>query len=75
MGAGVKTETSATIHYCDGCGKGHVQLKDEDMPNGFYLQVFENADWGADAGDLFTCSKKCIAKAIERRHEVWHPER
>lgn len=70
----MKLTTEATIHYCDGCGKEAVQLKDEDMPRGFYLEVTDLTGGGAAFGHLFVCGTKCIMRAFSRRHDVWNPD-
>jgi hypothetical protein len=67
----MKLTTEATIHYCDGCSGTSVQLKGEDLPRGFYLDVTDLTGSGADAGKLFVCQNKCILPAFRRRHEIW----
>lgn len=70
----MKLTTEATIHYCDGCGKSHVQLHGDDMPSGLYMDVVDLSGTSADTGPLFACSSKCLPSAFRRRYEVWHPE-
>jgi hypothetical protein len=69
----VKFVTQATVHYCDGCSKAYTQLTDDDLPNGFYMQVTEVSLYGADAGAIYACQAKCILPAIKRRREIWNP--
>lgn len=66
-----KLETKATVHYCDGCGSSHIQLADDDLPSGFYVDVMEVHLMGAENGRLFVCAVKCLIPAFKRRHEVW----
>jgi hypothetical protein len=67
----VRLKTEATLHYCDGCAKEFVQLAQQDLPHGFYVEVFDVTGGGADGGKLFICSEKCILRAFKRRTEIW----
>lgn len=67
----MKADAKATVHYCDGCGKSHVQLENDDLPNGWYLDVIEVGNFGANAGRLYACNRRCLNKALDRRNEVW----
>lgn len=70
----MKRNDSVTIHICDGCQSHYLQLTGDDMPNGFYVQVFEVHPGGAAAGDLYVCRESCLLKAFKRRHDVWNPQ-
>lgn len=67
----MKKETGCTIHICDGCQNSYIQVKGEDLPSGYYVQVFEVHPGGAAAGDLYICSTRCLLKAFKRRSTVW----
>jgi hypothetical protein len=70
----MKRTSTCTVHTCDGCATSYIQLQDADMPNGFYVQVFEVSTGGAAAGDLYVCGVRCLLTAFKRRHDVWnHP--
>lgn len=68
----MKVTSEATIHYCDGCGTPQIQLKNEDLPSGFYLDVTDVTKAGADSGQLYVCHQRCILPAFKRRHDVWN---
>jgi uncharacterized protein (DUF983 family) len=69
-----RSTTGATVHTCDGCGTSYIQLDGDDMPIGFYVEVFAVARNGADAGNLYVCKEKCLLPAFKRRTEVWSPQ-
>lgn len=69
----MKKTSTCTIHTCDGCATSFIQVDGEDMPVGFYVQVFEVHNGGAAAGDIYVCGERCLLKAFKRRHDIWNP--
>lgn len=71
----MKLTTGATVHTCDGCGAAHIQLDGEDLPTGFYLEVYDVTGLGANRGKLYCCKDRCVTPAFKRRYDIWMDER
>lgn len=57
----------ASIYTCDnpGCGKEFIQIAEDELPYGYYLDVSHISGAGGDgAQNVFACKKSCILPAL-----------